>query len=67
MRVVLAYPDGDQREVLLAGVPRQGEHIRPTNGPGTTTLLVVGVLWTEGRESPPEPLVIVSVRPRDPA
>lgn len=64
IRVVLTYPNGQQTEVLLAGVPRVGESIRLRNGRTSTPPLVVEhVLWMEGEDSPPEPSVIVSVRP----
>jgi hypothetical protein len=64
MRVTLAYPSGQTREVLLAGVPRFGEHIRVKNGPEAPSLVVELVTWVEGTENPPEPTVIVAVRAR---
>jgi hypothetical protein len=64
MRVTLLYPNGNTREILLAGVPRHGDHIRISNGPETPSLVVELVTWVEGSDTPPEPTVIVAVRPR---
>jgi len=64
MRVILSYPNGQTREVLLASVPRTGDHIRLANGPESPTYVVESVTWVEGKESPPEPTVIVAVRAR---
>jgi hypothetical protein len=69
MRVTLAYPGGSRREVLLAGVPRKGEHVRVVSGrdqPDAPVLVVESVTWVEGDEKPPEPIVIVAVRQRAP-
>jgi hypothetical protein len=65
IQVVLRYRSGQQREVLLAGVPRVGDRVllRPDNGPAdTTSLMVEQVLWVEGAELP---TVVISVRPSD--
>jgi hypothetical protein len=60
--VVLSQKGLKDREVILAGVPRQGETIRLVNGSGVP-LLVEYVLWQEGDERNPEPQVIIGVRP----
>jgi hypothetical protein len=65
MSVVLAYPNGRQREVLLAGVPRVGEHIRLADSKVDEPSLEVDfVLWSEGEGRNPDPTVVVSVHPR---
>lgn len=66
--VILDFETGAQREVLLSGVPRVGEHIRlRKTSPNERSLVVLHVLWIEGGNGSQEPSVIVSVRPRDPA
>ena len=60
--VILSQRGQRDREVILAGVPRQGETIRVTNG-AAESLLVEHVLWMEGTARDPEPSVIVVVRP----
>jgi hypothetical protein len=52
------------QEMLLSGVPRQGDHIRRPNGkPGQNTdLIVEQVTWTEGQGRGIEPETIISVR-----
>lgn len=60
--VMLLYPNGQRQDVLLAGVPRTGEHIRLDNGPSSLSLVVEHVMWVEGHGRSPEPEVIVSVR-----
>jgi hypothetical protein len=64
MRVTLSYPTSRTKEVLLAGIPRKGEHILLENGPDAPTLVVESVTWVEGTEDPPKPTVIVAVRER---
>lgn len=61
--VVLSYPNGQRKEALLRGVPRVGEHVLLSNGPETMPLVVEFVTWIEGAGSPPEPTVMVTVRP----
>lgn len=58
--VIVSYPNGQQQEVLLAGVPRVGERVRLRNGAPSPQLIVEYVLWVEGER---EPQVIVGVRP----
>ncbi len=60
--VILSQRGQRDREVILAGVPREGETIR-TNGAAGDSLLVEHVLWMEGTAREPEPSVIVVVRP----
>lgn len=61
--VTIVHPTGERQEVLLAGVPRVGEHVRLGNGIPATRLVVEHVLWVEGRGREHEPDVIVVVRP----
>lgn len=61
--VTLSFPNGQRQDVLLAGVPRLGDHVRLTNGPSGPSLVVEHVLWMEGVGAPHEPSVIVVVRP----
>jgi len=61
--VTLAWPSGERREILLAGVPRIGDHIRLRNGPGDQPLAVEMVMWSESPGRGREPGVIVAVRP----
>ena len=57
--VILLYPDGQREEVILAGVPREGETIRLNNH--GKPLTVEHVLWMEASNGH-EPAVLVSVR-----
>jgi len=62
--VTLSYPNGQRREVLLAGVPRTNEHIRLVNGvPSDPSLVVDQVLWMEREGDQPEPTVLIIVHP----
>ena len=61
--VTLSYPNGERQEVLLSDVPRKGDSIRLKNGAGGPALMVEHVLWLEGRGQPPDPIVLVMVRP----
>ncbi len=63
--VTISYPNGAQEEVLLSGVPREGETIRLANGAPGVTLVVLHVLWLQATAREVEPQVIVEVRPRD--
>lgn len=63
-RVTVSYPSGATREILLAGVPRVGDHIRVKNGPDAPPLVVETVTWIEGDGDAPEPIVIITVRAR---
>lgn len=61
--VVLSYENGQRQDVLLAGVPRVGEHIRLTGTqPNAPSLVVEQVLWMEA-PTRNEPTVLVVVRP----
>ncbi len=60
--VILSQRGQRDREVILAGVPREGETIRVSNGK-SESLVVEHVLWMEGTVRDPEPSVIVVVRP----
>lgn len=65
IQVVISYPNGQQQEVLLAGVPRVGEFVRLQNGPGSSpSYEVIHVLWVEGKGQAPEPFVTLVVRPK---
>jgi hypothetical protein len=66
IRVVLSYPNGQQTESLLSGIPRHGEFIRLRNGrQAAATLEVESVTWLEGDDaSVPEPSVLIKVRVR---
>lgn len=57
--VILLYPDGQRREVILAGVPREGETIRLASE--QMALTVEHVLWMEASNGQ-RPAVLVSVR-----
>ena len=61
--VILLYPDGQRREVILAGVPRAGDTIRLKDE--RKPLVVEHVLWMESSNGV-EPAVLVSVRPSAP-
>jgi hypothetical protein len=63
--VILLHPNGEQQEVLLAGIPREGESIRLANGVPGTALIVEHVLWMQGNAADPQPQVMLTVRPRD--
>ncbi len=58
--VILLYPDGQRKEVILAGVPRVGETIRLRSP--CAPLVVEHVLWMESGNNGREPVVLVSVR-----
>jgi hypothetical protein len=58
--VILLYPDGQRREVILAGMPRVRDTIRLKNE--RQPLTVEHVLWMEASNGH-EPAVLVSVRP----
>jgi hypothetical protein len=62
MLVTLSYPNGQSQEILLADAPRKGDSIRLRNGPNNPSLIVEHVTWTEGKETPPEPMLILQVR-----
>jgi len=61
--VTLSHPNGQQQDVLLAGVPRKGESIRLRNGVTDPALMVEHVLWMEGQDRSGEPSVVLVVRP----
>ena len=63
--MLLLYPNGQRQDILLAGIPRQGEYIRLDNGPNIPPLVIDSVLWLEGRGRAPEPEVILSVHVSD--
>lgn len=63
---MLSYPNGATEEVLLAGVPREGEQIRLKHGrPESPSLMVDTVVWMEGGNGDPTPQVLVTVHHRD--
>lgn len=62
--VTLLFPNGRTKDVALYGVPRTGDRIDLDDGPGQPSLVVEQVTWTEGANDPPDPQVVVSVRPR---
>ena len=62
--VCLVYPNGQRQEVLLAGTPRVGDHVRLANADlGDPSLIVEQVLWQEALAGKVEPYVIIVVRP----
>jgi len=62
--VCIVHPNGQRQEVLLAGTPRRGDHIRLSEGsPTEPSLVVEQVLWQEARKGQLEPYVIIVVRP----
>jgi hypothetical protein len=65
IEVVISFPGGVRREVVLAGVPRVGEHIRLSDiAPTDPPLLVEYVLWCEGSNGASSaPMVILVVKP----
>ena len=61
--VILTYPNGQQQQVTLAGVPRVGDHIRITeNLLSAPSLIVDMVLWMEAGEGRAYPTVVCVVR-----
>ena len=61
--VILTYPNGQQQQVTLAGVPRAGDHIRITeNLLSAPSLIVDLVLWSEAGEGRTYPTVVCVVR-----
>jgi len=64
INVIISHPNGQRQEVLLAGVPRKGEHVRlsrsEVSGP---SLVVEHILWVEGYGNSREPSVVIAVRP----
>ena len=63
--VTLSFPNRQQREVLLAGIPRVGEHVRLGNGASESSLLVEQVVYLEARNGE-APQVLVIVKPYQP-
>jgi hypothetical protein len=63
--ITLLYPNNVREEVVVAGVPRVGEHIRMSNASAASATLVVDyVLWiARGEGGGVAPSVIISVRP----
>lgn len=63
--VTLSFRTGATRNVLLSGIPRVGDHIRPKEtSPENESLRVEQVLWLEGVNGDHEPSVVISVIPR---
>ena len=62
--MILLWPSGRTREILLAGTPAVGHRIRlrAHNGRDTPPLVVEQVLWVEAATQGAEPTCIVSVR-----
>jgi len=65
MQVTLSYPNGQTEDVLLADAPAKGDFIRLRNGPGSPALVVERRIWVEGRETPPEPVLLLIVRQQE--
>jgi hypothetical protein len=61
--VILLYPDGQRKEVILAGTPAAGDTIRLRHDP--RSLVVEHRLWMESSNGA-EPIALVSVRPAAP-
>jgi hypothetical protein len=61
--VILLYPDGQRREAVLAGVPRNGETVRLKDD--RALLVIEHVLWMEASNGA-EPSVLLSVRQMPP-
>jgi hypothetical protein len=57
--VILLYPDGQRREVILAGIPAKGDTIRLKSD--SQTLVVEHRLWMEASNGA-EPMMLISVR-----
>jgi hypothetical protein len=57
--VILLYPDGQRREVILSGIPDKGDTIRLRND--NNVLVVEHRLWMESVNGV-EPALLVSVR-----
>jgi hypothetical protein len=57
--VILLYPDGQRREVILAGIPVKGDTIRLASDP--RSLVVEHRLWMESGNGA-EPVALISVR-----
>lgn len=61
--MILLYPDGQRKEVILAGVPVTGDTIRLKDDP--RSLVVEHRLWMESGNGA-EPVALISVRPAAP-
>lgn len=61
----LLYRNGQRRDLLLAGIPRQGERVVLDNGRDEPALVVDLVTWVEGKGRTPDPEVILSVHKAD--
>jgi hypothetical protein len=61
--ITLSFPNGSRQDVLLAGVPRKGDHIRLNGNGAAPSLVVEHILWMEDRGRSPEPTVLIVVRP----
>jgi hypothetical protein len=61
--VILLYPDGQRREVILAGMPATGDTIRLKGE--SRPLVAEHRLWMESSNGI-EPAVLISVRPAAP-
>lgn len=61
--VFVVFPNDQRLSVLLADVPRTGDHIRLKNGANTPSYAVKQVIWIEGS---PEPSVAIVVEPHLP-
>jgi len=63
IEVTLSYPNGAQKLVLLAGVPRVGECIRlDRENPNEPSLRVEYVAWLEAAGAEQAPSVLLKVR-----
>jgi hypothetical protein len=61
INVILLYPDGQRKEVILEGVPQKGDTIRLKGD--MTALVVEHRLWMEGGGNGHAPATLISVRP----
>lgn len=67
MKISVSFGNGKHQNVILAGVPREGDEIQLSNANGGDPIIrkVVGVLWVEGDDRNDEPSIIIHVRVRD--
>jgi len=68
MSVILSFPGGRQKEVLLASVPRAGDFIQlNTDDDNDPILEVDSVTWMESeKRRAPDPTVLVNVHSHEP-
>jgi hypothetical protein len=61
INVILLYPDGQRKEVILEGVPQKGDTIRLVGD--RVALIVEHRLWMESGGGGNAPATLISVRP----